>query len=151
MVKRQPIVYFPVEFRSREFDSKALLASVLAQRGYTVLLGAQWSIYDNLLELPPGAVLFKSFNSYFHLPMERARAVGHHVGVLEEELLAHIERKGIGNYCSNSIFAYPDTIYANGAFEKEALTEFCGGKVPIEVVGNGRVNILKPSFRNFFK
>lgn len=151
MVERRPIVYLPIEFRSREFDSKMLLACVLVQRGYSVLIGRQKAIYFNLAQLPPGAVLFKSFNSLWHGYMQEARQAGHHVGMQEEELLAHMERKAIRNYCASGIFDLSDAIYANGDLEKDVLSEFSGGKVPIEVVGNSRVDLLKPSFRGFFK
>ncbi len=150
-MNRYPIVYLPIEFGSREFDSKALLATVLAERGYVVLIGQQWMIYGNLKRLPPGAALFKSFNNIHHQAMRLAKAANHKLVVLEEELLAHIEKKAISNYCTKDIFSLPDVIFANGQFEKDVLTELSGGKTKVEVAGNGRVDILKPAYRDFFK
>lgn len=151
MTKRLPIVYLPIEFGSREFDSKALLAVTLVQRGYAVVLGQQWMLYDNLRGLPPGVVLFKSFNNIHHGAMRIARKAAHKVVVLEEELLAHIEAKTIGNFCTKDIFSIPDLILANGKFEKQVLGKLSGGKVAIEVTGNGRIDILKPGYRGYFK
>ena len=67
------VVYLPIEFQAREFDSKVLLAATLAQRGYAVVLGQQWLLYENIAKLPPGAILFKSFNK-FHQPAMGAGA-----------------------------------------------------------------------------
>ena len=150
-VDRLPIIYLPVEFRSREFDSKALLATVLAVRGYSVMIGRQWSITNNLRRLRPGVMLFKSFNAIHHEAMRKARSTGQIVMVLEEELLAHMEKKAIGNFCVRGMFDLPDLILANGDFEKEALTEFSEGRAKIEVTGNGRVDLLKPQYRSFFQ
>jgi len=151
VVTRYPIVYLPIEFGSREFDSKALLATVLAGRGYTVIIGQQWMLISNLERLPPGTALFKSFNNIHHAGMRLAKKAGHRVIVLEEELLAHIEKKAIANYCTKDIFTLPDAIFANGQFERDVLTELSGGRIPIEVAGNGRVDILKPAYRSFFQ
>ena len=70
---KHPIVYLPIEFRSREFDSKALLAAALAERGYAVVLGQQWMVNANLDRLPPGVMLYKSFNRIHHAAMLQAR------------------------------------------------------------------------------
>ncbi len=151
MSKRASVVYLPIEFGSREFDSKAALAVVLAGRGYSVLIGDQLTIYRNLDRLPPGAVLFKSFNRFHHDAMRFARNAGHYVAVLEEELLAHIERRAILNYCADGIFALPDVILANGKFERDVLAAASGGKANIEISGNGRMDVLKPAHRAFFQ
>ncbi|MCA0199435.1 MAG: hypothetical protein LCH56_01190 [Proteobacteria bacterium] len=151
MVTRFPIVYLPIEFGSREFDSKALLATVLAARGYNVVIGQQWLLYNNMRQLPAGTVLFKSFNNIHHPAMAAAKKAGHRVIILEEELLAHIEKVAIANYCTKHIFDLPDVILANGAFEKNVLDELSGGKIPVEIAGNGRVDILKPAYHGFFQ
>lgn len=151
MVKRSPIVYLPVEFRAREFDGKALLAAVLAKRGYSVLFGQQWEIYENLDRVPPGVVLFKSFNKYHQPLMRTARQSGHAVFLLEEELLAHTEAAAIANFCNQGVFELPDVILANSECEKEVLTSLGGDKVKIEVAGNPRIDFLKPPFHPFYK
>lgn len=151
MVKRSPVVYIPIEFGAREFDGKALLAATLAKRGYCVLFGEQWTIGTNFARLPPGAALFKSFNALHRPAMAAARAAGHHVHVLEEELLAHTEAKAIGNFCTEGIFKVPEVIIANGEFEKATLVGFGASAARVEVAGNPRIDILKPAFRAFYQ
>lgn len=150
MTKRFPMIYIPIEVRSREFDGKALLAAMLAKRGYGVVIGSQWQLLNNLDCVPAGTLFVKSFNSYFHNPMRVAKDLGYRVLVLEEELLAHTEKSAIKNFCSTGIFDLPDVILANSQFEKETLTEFSGGRVKIEVAGNPRVEIIKPAYQEFF-
>ena len=149
--KRSPIVYLPVEFMAREFDSKALLAATLASRGYMVVIGQQWMVYENLHRLPAGVMLFKSFNNIHHPPMLRAKKAGHFIAILEEELLAHIEEKAIRNFCTDHIFELPNLVIANGAFEQEVLKRLSGGKARVEVAGNGRIDLLKTGYRGYFQ
>jgi surface carbohydrate biosynthesis protein len=151
LVKRFPIVYLPVEIRSREFDSKMLIAAALAKRGYSVVVGEQWTIYNNFPRLPPGAVLFKSMNMLHQAAMLEAKGAHHSIFVLEEELLAHTQKKAIEGFCVPGIFEIPDVMLATGAFEKSVFAELSGGKVEIEIAGNPRVDFLKPAFRSFFK
>jgi surface carbohydrate biosynthesis protein len=150
LVKRLPIVYLPVEFQFREFDGKALIAAVLAKRGYNVLFGQQWTLGANFDHWPPGAVLFKSFNNIHRPAMLAAKRNHQRLFVLEEELLAHSEKQAIANYCTDGIFDLPDVVLANGACEKAALVALSGGKARVEVTGNPRVDLLKPDFRAFF-
>ena len=150
-MKRAPIVYLPMEFAAREFEGKALIAATLAKRGYGVLFGEQWTIGTNFQRLPPGAVLFKSFNTLHRPAMTAARTYGHNVFVLEEELLARTDAKSIAGFCAEGIFDAPDVILTNSAFEKEVLTRVAPRPPKIEVCGNPRVDILKPSHRGFFK
>jgi surface carbohydrate biosynthesis protein len=148
---KQPIVYLPVEFRSREFDSKALLAAVLAERGYPVVLGQQWLVFANLGRLPPGVMLFKSFNRIHHQAMRDARRAGHRVVALEEELLAQTEERVIRMLCPAGLFESADLFLVHGEFEREIVARLAGPGVRVEIAGNGRVDILKPAGREFFR
>jgi len=145
------IVYLPVEFRSREFDSKALLAATLASKGYTVVIGQKWMIDYNIRQLPRGLVLFKGFNRIHHPQIRDAREVGHHVAIQEEEMLAHTDRELIESYCSDEIFALTDLILTDGEFERDILQQLSRGKNRIEITGNGRIDLLKPAFRSCFQ
>lgn len=146
-----PIVYLPIEFRSREFDSKALLAAVLAQRGYAVVLGQQWMVNANLDRLPPGVVLYKSFNRIHHPAMQQAKRAGHRVIALEEELLAQTEERVVKMLCPQGIFESADLFLCHGQFELDILRRLSGGRARIEIAGNGRVDLLKPAARAFFQ
>lgn len=150
MVKLAPLVYVLVEFGSREFDAKALLATVLAKRGYGVVIGVQWNVVTCGRYLPPGAMLFKSFNALHHPAMRIARQCGHNVFTLEEELLAHIEETAFAMFFLEETFDLVDCVLTNGEVEMEKLKELSGGKGNMKVTGNLRVDMLKPEYRAFY-
>ena len=150
-VTRFPVIYLPIEFQSREYDSKVLLAATLAQRGYTVVLGQQWLLYENIPRLPPGVILFKSFNKFHQAAMAQARRSGYRVVILDEEMLAQTEVKAIEAMCTEGIFQWPDLILADGQFEHDILKRLSGGRNRIEITGNGRIDLLKPALRPLFR
>lgn len=150
-VTRFPVIYLPIEFQSREFESKALLAATLAQRGYTVVLGQQWLLYENIPRLPPGVILFKSFNKFHQAAMAQARRSGYRVVILDEEMLAQTEVKAIEALCTEGIFQRPDLILADGQFEHDILKRLSSGMNRIEITGNGRIDLLKPALRPLFQ
>src|SRR5215467_14313674 len=113
------IAYLPVEFRSREFDSKVLLAAALAQRGIPVIIGQQWMFGANLERWPAGVVLFKSFNKLHQDMMTQARRAGHRVVALEEESLAQVDERAVVALCAHGIFDAADLVLAHGEFERD--------------------------------
>jgi surface carbohydrate biosynthesis protein len=146
-----PIIYLPIELGVREFDSKVLLATILAERGYCIVIGQQWMLYANIDRLPTGVFLFKSFNKIHHPAMQQARQVGHRVVVLEEELLGHTDEKAIASLCTDGMFEIPHLILSNGKLEHDILKNLSKGGVRIEITGNARIDLLKPAFRSFFQ
>src|SRR5215475_15248229 len=150
-VARFPVIYLPIEFQSREFDSKMLLAATLTQRGYPVVLGQQWLLYERIAQLPPGVILFKSFNKIHQPAMAQARLSGHRVVILDEETLAQTEVKVIEALCPEELFQWPDLILADGQFEHDVLRRLSAGKNRIEITGNGRIDLLKPTLRPLFQ
>jgi surface carbohydrate biosynthesis protein len=149
--KLAPIVYLPVEFEAREFDGKCLLATVLAERGYSAVLGQQWMLYANIERLPPGVFLFKSFNKIHQGAMKLARQAGHRVVILEEELLAQTQEQAIVGMSPEEIFELSDLILTNGRFEHDILKRRSKGRGRIEIAGNARVDILKPALQSIFR
>jgi surface carbohydrate biosynthesis protein len=148
---KYPIVYLPVEIRSREFESKALLAALLAERGFPVVLGQLWMMYANFDRLPAGVILSKSFNKIHHPSLLQAKRAGHRIVALEEEMLAQVEDKAVAYLCAAGIFGIADLLLAHGQFEHDMLKRLGSGKVPVQVTGNGRVDLLKPGFRAYFQ
>lgn len=147
-----PIVYLPLEMKSREFASKALLAADLACRGVPVVIGQQWLIYNNLAKLPPGVVMFKSFNPLHLGAMATAKQAGHRVVAQEEELLGIVSPKTIAESVPADLFKVTDVLVCHGEFEKQQVEKLRGSR-PNAVVGlgNGRIDILKPAFRSLYE
>lgn len=142
--------YLPIEFRSREFDGKVALALALIERGICVVFGQQWAIYDNLPRLPRGVVLFKSQNLIHHPAMKLAREVGHRVVSLEEESLALTSPDPIFRNCPRSTYAMVDLILTTGELEYSAHLSAGCSRDKLAIVGNPRIDLLKPLFSNLY-
>ena len=57
--QKSPIIYLPIEVKTRELDSRLLLTIELLQRGFHVVLGVGHEIKHRLPQLPKGIVLVK--------------------------------------------------------------------------------------------
>jgi surface carbohydrate biosynthesis protein len=147
---KKPIVYLPIEYASRELDSKMLLACRLIAQGLSVVIGQQWLLYANFDRLPAGVVVFKSSNMIHHPAMKRARAAGHFVISFEEESLAHSKADMLDNFFNPSLFASADAIFCAGTLEAETIRKKAPPKFPAHTVGNGRIELLKPRSRSYF-
>lgn len=145
-----PIVYLPLEMKSREFASKALLAAELAARGVPVVIGQQWLIYQNLHLLPAGVVLFKSFNQIHLQAMQVARKAGHKVLAHEEENLGIVDTQVLLDSVPPDLANITHALISHGEFEQQILSKLLDGKIKIHALGNGRMDVLKPAFRGLY-
>jgi surface carbohydrate biosynthesis protein len=146
-----PVVYMPIEYRSREFDGKMALALRLVRAGFTVMAGQQWALYANLQTLPRGVVLFKSQNKIHHGWMAMARTAGHIVVSLEEESMALTSAESIVRNCHPDAYQLSDVILTTGALEKEVHLGAGCEPARLVVTGNPRVDVLKTKFRPLFQ
>jgi surface carbohydrate biosynthesis protein len=81
-----PFLYLPVEVASRELHAKLLLAYLAVALGYEVIIGWKSAINRNLRAMPPGIVMFKTLTARDGKAMARARAAGHRIAALDEEV-----------------------------------------------------------------
>ncbi|MDE0811977.1 MAG: hypothetical protein OSB69_22075 [Alphaproteobacteria bacterium] len=84
-------LYFLVEETNRELASRVLLATVAAASGITSYIVPQWLAWEYLVHLPHGVILFKGNNNAQSAHMVAARAAGHRVAAIEEEILGVTE------------------------------------------------------------
>lgn len=146
-----PVIYLPIEYKSREFDGKLALTAKLIETGLNVVIGQQWAMYNNLGVVPPGVVLFKSHNKIHHAAMNLARRAGHIVLALEEESLALISEESIARNCPASTYAEVDYILTTGDLEKKVHIAAGCDPAKLIVTGNPRVDVLKPKYRLLFE
>lgn len=89
-----PVLYLPVEIKSREWRSKIAIAREACHLGFTTVIGACWGMQlGGYSGWPPGVILFKSLNSLDAVNMARARENGHLIAALDEEAFS----RGPGN------------------------------------------------------
>jgi surface carbohydrate biosynthesis protein len=146
------ILYLPIEEASRELTSKLLLAARAALRGVQVVLGQVWLMTANFDRMPRGTVLFKGNNLIQHRNMRQAKRSGHFVVSIEEEALGVARADQILRLYDDKVDETCDVFLAQGPFHRDVLLQ----KFPhiadrIDLVGNPRIDLLRPSFLKQFE
>jgi len=149
-MKNYKIIYLPIEMKLREFESKVLLAGQLINNGFTVVIGQQWEMYNQINNFPPGVFLFKSHNKIHHPAMLAAKNYGHIVFALEEENIALGDEKSLFKNSPKDLYSCVDYVLTTGDFEKEFHNKNSLNKVKVFTTGNPRIDLLKNSFLNIF-
>ena len=141
---RRRVVYLPIEETSREFESRVLIASCLADVGVHAVLAPQATIWHSLTNIPLGAVLFKGNNTAQARPMAAAKRAGHFTASIEEEALGIRDPREITRLYDASIPHVCDLIFVHGASQAEALrTKFPGIDERLYLSGNPRIDLLR--------
>jgi len=142
----------PVENQVRELDAKLLLACFAADRGRNAYIGFKGAIDGRIDALPRGVYLAKSITTRSVKILEIARLVGHSVVAWDEEAVVHFPPEiYYQRRVSSDALHLIDRILAWGEDNKalmEAYSEYPG--TPVDVVGNPRVDLLRPEFRSFY-
>jgi len=142
------LVYLPMEFSGRELMPKLLLARKLNERGVSVCIGQQWAIFGAFNQLPPGAVLYKSYHKIYWEGMQHARKFGHAVFACEEEIFGYIAPRVIRKVIHEGLGDLVDGIFSSGPVESEILAEF---KVRTYNTGNARADLLSKDFAYLYE
>tara|TARA_R110000744_G_scaffold143855_1_gene255836 strand:+ start:219 stop:1490 length:1272 start_codon:yes stop_codon:yes gene_type:complete len=132
-------VYLGVEIKTREFESRLRTAAHLLKMGIPVVIGQQWSIWENVQTLPRGVALFKTTNEIQAKVMRAFKSAGHTVAALDEEALccrgAACFLQGMADAAAPNI----DLFLAQNK-EQQAVLNSKYKNLNIRVVGNPRVD-----------
>ena len=60
MYKVKPRIYFLIETKKREFDSRIYFATKAAASGFSVVIAKKSAIFDRRKDLQRGLIIFKS-------------------------------------------------------------------------------------------
>lgn len=142
-----PSIYLCVEESFRELESRILIAGLAAESGLDVVFGQQWLLAENAPHLPLGLYLFKGNNKVQHEFMAFVRRHGHLVASIEEEALGVARADQIMRLYDQDVEKDCDLFFAQGPFHRDVLVgHLAGAGDKIEVVGNPRVDFLRPAF-----
>jgi surface carbohydrate biosynthesis protein len=143
-----PFLYLPIEVASRELHAKLLLSYFAVDRGYEVIVGWKRVINNNLRAMPPGIVMFKTLTARDGVAMAKARAAGHRIAALDEEVPGLVATKQKLRWVAGESVAASDVIFAVGDDNLDALREFYPAHADrYRVVGNPRWDLLRPELR----
>ena len=142
----------PIENQVRELDAKLLLACFAADRGRGAYIGFKGAIDGRIDAFPRGVYLAKSITIRSVKILEIARLVGHSVVAWDEEAVVHFPPEiYYQRRVSSDALGLIDRLLAWGADNKalmEGYSKYPG--TPVDVVGNPRVDLLRPEFRSYY-
>jgi surface carbohydrate biosynthesis protein len=142
-----PPLYLLVEETSRELASRVLLATVGTNAGFTCHIIPQWFAWEHMDDLPPGIMLFKGNNSTQSNHMNTARAAGHRVAALEEEILGVTKDEAILRYFQSDTVDACELFLVQGKHARDILAATHPRLAErIVVTGNPRTDLLRPPF-----
>jgi surface carbohydrate biosynthesis protein len=141
-----PVFYLSVELKSRDLDSRLLIAAHCLAKGFCVVVGNQWGIWNNIETAPRGQHLFKSMNAIQAQYLRQCRDAGHLVTSTDEEALAR-NAAFLPDYVDADGLDACHQFYAQSELHRRALIAKFPSKDPnaIRVTGNSRLDFV--SFR----
>lgn len=149
----KPTVILPVETKSREFHGKLFLALNLLARGYPVVIGEQWRLWEYADLLSPGIYIDKSIAATHIEWIQRCNAMGHVVTSWDEEGLIFFEP-----WMYRKLRVEPKSmeglarLFAWGEVQREAICEeYPDYYDRIALCGNPRFDLLRPKLRDFYR
>ncbi len=149
MLNAQNLAILPCETKSREFDSKILLACILAEKGWHAIVGSRNHIHLALGRLPPAVYLGKDVRHSSRQIVRILKRLGHRFVAHDEEALCYYSRERYREARVDlEVFQSAECLLAWGPDNVTAWQESPAYKnTPIQITGNGRIDIMRPELR----
>jgi surface carbohydrate biosynthesis protein len=145
------ILYCPMEIASRELDSRLLLATIAAARGFEVVLGQKWLIERNIERMTPGVYLSKTLTVRDAKMLKRAKAAGYMTAAIDEEIPGLVVHDKNFWWVSRDAVDATDVIFLPGTFNSRAFLEAFGlAAERVKKAANPRWDLLRPELRAIF-
>ena len=145
-------VLLPCETKAREFDSKLLLACMLAEKGFTSTIGSRNLMHMQLTRFPQSLYLGKDVRYSSLRIMQIIKGLGHHFLAQDEEAHLYYSRERyILARVHPKVFQAAELLFAWGPDNARAWRSspsYSG--TPIIESGNGRIDLLRPELRGLF-
>jgi surface carbohydrate biosynthesis protein len=136
-----PLVYLTAELKSRDLDSRILIAGYLLKRGFGCVVGQQWAITGNFAIAPKGCYLFKTLNVHQGNAMATIRTRGHIMVGADEEALCSTGDQSLESVHPLAMSSL-DLVLAQDLAHRDLLAKAYPG-TRITVTGNARVELLQ--------
>ena len=88
-----PRIYFLIENKKREFDSRMYFATKAASLGFSVVIAKKSAILDNRKYLQRGLVILKSIGPNNIKQINEYRNLGYMIGAIDEEGMSFFNDK----------------------------------------------------------
>jgi surface carbohydrate biosynthesis protein len=152
MTARTKTLLIPSETRSREFDAKLLLACFAAEQGYDCIVGSRMAMHQAIASLPIGVYIGKDMFHSSAKMLGIMRGLGHDVVAWDEESLVYISEE---TYLRKRVA--PETtkwirhVFTWGEADRAMKSRASAFRdIPIEAVGNPRIDLLRPELGAYY-
>jgi surface carbohydrate biosynthesis protein len=143
----------PVETQIREMDAKLLLACIAAEQGFPVFIGSRAFLHFRVDTVPRGVYLAKSMRKLSIRMFGILKKLGHEIVAWDEEVLL---READSEYyrwrLSPVTMREISHLIAWGPDDAKAFRNYPGYHgAPIHIVGNSRIDLMRPELREFYR
>lgn len=148
----KPPFLIPVENQVRELDAKLLLACCAASRGHEAFIGYKGAVDGHINSFPRGIYFAKSVTERSVKILRIAHMLGHRNVAWDEEAVVHYPPEiYYRRRLSVDALRETDRLLAWGEDNKTLFQGFDGfPDTPVDVVGNPRIDLLRPEFHAFY-
>ena len=144
-----PRIYFLIEGKKREFDSRMYFATKAASLGFSVVIAKKSAIFDNRKHLQRGLVILKSVGPNNINQINEYRRLGYMIGAIDEEGMSFFSDK---HYCQARYvknISLIDIFFCWGHREFNAIiNNYPEFKKKLFITGNQRIDVLKNNLKN---
>jgi surface carbohydrate biosynthesis protein len=148
MKKNLPRIYFLIEGKKREFDSRVYFATKAASLGFSVVITKKSSLFDNRKYLQKGLVILKSVGPKNIKQINEYRELGYMIGAIDEEGMSFFSDKHYreARYIENLNIV--DIFFSWGNREYNAIIgHYPEFKDKVYITGNQRIDVLKQNLK----
>jgi surface carbohydrate biosynthesis protein len=137
-------IYFLVETKKRELDSRIYFATKAASLGFSVVIGKKNAIFDRKKDLQKGLIIMKSLGPNNLESIKKYKELGYKIGAIDEEGMMFFSES---DYCASRFaqnIAFVDIFFCWGQKEYNAIiNKYPEFKDKVFITGNQRIDVLK--------
>ena len=152
MQREYNTLLIPVESQVRELDGKLLLACTAAEKGFRCIIGSRARIHYYSSKVKNAVYFAKSMRRFSDRMFKILNGLGHRIVAWDEEALVRLpDEQYYTHRLSPVTFNYIDHLFCWGESDAHVFQQYPHYQgQPIHIVGNPRIDILRPELRNYF-
>lgn len=144
------ILYLPIETKSREFDSKMLIAYYALKKGIDVVIGDKGSCERIADKLGRGAYLHKDHSKLSKALFSKLNDKGIYVYALDEEGLVYLKEEEYYNRLSRETSRLCKGIFLWGNRQMESIGNYLGTEdTRYYITGNPRFDLYQDFYKSY--
>lgn len=135
------IIYFPIEVKKRELDSRCYQALKLINKGFVVSVCSKSAIAQYRKSMKRGIIYFKSSGPRYYDLMKKLKEIGHKNIMMDEEGLILLDENLYSQRFFKKNFQYLDMIFTWGKKDFHAIRKLTKHSKIFDT-GSSRIDLL---------